>query len=89
MHGFEYRDLLAETKAVDEKLIALHRSDECSRRLAEIPGVGPVGASLLMMKTPKPPNVQVGSRLCRLDRTHAQRPFDRRKGQIGGDYTCW
>ncbi|MNE45836.1 Transposase IS116/IS110/IS902 family protein [compost metagenome] len=54
MHGFEYRDLLAETKAVDEKLIALHRSDECSRRLAEIPGVGPVGASLLMMKTPDP-----------------------------------
>lgn len=34
--------------------MALHRSDECSKRLAEIPGVGPVGASLLMMKTPDP-----------------------------------
>lgn len=54
MHGVEYRDLLTETKAVEEKLIALHRSDECSRRLAEIPGVGPVGASLLMIKTPDP-----------------------------------
>ena len=54
MHGVEYRNLLAETKAVEEKLVALHRSDECSRRLAEIPGVGPVGASLLMMKTPDP-----------------------------------
>ncbi|WP_180900574.1 IS110 family RNA-guided transposase [Martelella soudanensis] len=54
MHGAEYRDLLAETNAVEEKLIALHRSDECSRRLAEIPGVGPDGASLLMMKTPDP-----------------------------------
>ncbi len=54
MHGVEYRQLLAETKAIDEKLIALHRSEECSRRLAEIPGVGPVGASLLMMKTPDP-----------------------------------
>ncbi|MBB4232846.1 transposase [Rhizobium mongolense] len=54
MHGVEYRQLLAETKAIDAKLIALHRSEECSRRLAEIPGVGPVGASLLMMKTPDP-----------------------------------
>jgi len=54
MHGVEYRNLLAETKAVEEKLVALHRSDECSRRLAEIPSVGPVGASLLMMKTPDP-----------------------------------
>jgi transposase len=54
MHGVEYRDLLMETKAVEEKLTALHRSDECGMRLAEIPGVGPVGASLLMMKTPDP-----------------------------------
>jgi len=57
MNGEEYRDLLAETKTIDEKLIALHRSDECSKRLAQIPGVGPVGASLLMMKTPGSPNV--------------------------------
>jgi transposase len=54
MHGEEYRNLLAETRAIEEKLMALHRSDECSKRLAEIPGVGPVGASLLMMKTPDP-----------------------------------
>ncbi|SDN39246.1 Transposase [Ensifer sp. YR511] len=51
MHGQEYRDLLAETKTIDEKLMELHRADECSKRLAEIPGVGPIGASLLMMKT--------------------------------------
>jgi transposase len=31
-----------------------HRTDKCGQRLAEIPGVGPVGASLLMMKTPDP-----------------------------------
>ncbi|WP_245505994.1 IS110 family transposase [Rhizobium sullae] len=35
-------------------LMALHRADECSKRLAEIPGVGPIGASLLMLKTPDP-----------------------------------
>ncbi|MFC3320396.1 IS110 family transposase [Mesorhizobium cantuariense] len=60
MHGVEYRDLLAETKAVEEKLTTLHRSNECSRRLAEIPGVGPVGASLLMMKTPDPRTFKSG-----------------------------
>lgn len=54
MHGQEYRDLLAETRTIDEKLMKLHRADECSKRLAEIPGVGPIGASLLMMKTPDP-----------------------------------
>lgn len=27
---------------------------ECSRRLAKIPGIGPIGAALLMMKTPAP-----------------------------------
>jgi transposase len=54
MHSEEYRELLAEIKTVDEKLMGLHRADECSKRLAEIPGVGPIGASLLMMKAPDP-----------------------------------
>ena len=36
------------------KLLAWHRADEGSRRLARIPGVGPIGAAMLMMKTPAP-----------------------------------
>jgi transposase len=36
------------------RLIACHRADECSRRLTKIPGVGPIGAVLLTMKTPEP-----------------------------------
>jgi transposase len=31
-----------------------HRADEGSRRLAKIPGIGPIGAVLLKMKTPEP-----------------------------------
>ncbi|MFK4822713.1 IS110 family transposase [Ochrobactrum quorumnocens] len=54
MHGEEYRELLSQIKAIDEKLMRLHRADDCSKRLAEIPGVGPIGASLLLMKTPDP-----------------------------------
>src|SRR5450631_69014 len=34
--------------------MAWHRADECSRRLAKIPGVGLIGAVLLKMKTPEP-----------------------------------
>jgi transposase len=50
----EYAQLEARLKQVDAKLMAWHRSNATSRRLAEIPGVGPIGAALLVMKTPAP-----------------------------------
>ncbi len=50
----EYRQLQERITKVDAKLMAWHRGDECSRRLAKIPGVGPIGAVLLTMKTPQP-----------------------------------
>ena len=50
----EYAQLQAQIDEVDAKLLAWHRADECSRRLAKIPGVGPIGAVLLKMKTPAP-----------------------------------
>ena len=50
----EYKQLQAQIAAVDVKLTAWHRADECSQRLAKIPSVGPIGAVLLRMKTPDP-----------------------------------
>jgi transposase len=50
----EYAQLQAQIDEVDAKFMAWHRADECSRRLAKIPGVGPIGAVLLTMKTPEP-----------------------------------
>jgi len=50
----EYRQLEAEIETIEAELMAWHRADECGRRLAKIPGVGPIGASLLTMKTPAP-----------------------------------
>src|SRR5207248_7922761 len=50
----EYAQLQAQIDKVDARLIAWHRADECSRRLTKIPGVGPIGAVLLKMKTPQP-----------------------------------
>jgi len=53
-HAKEYEQLQEELREIEAKLMEWHRANECSRRLAQIPGVGPIGASLLMMKTPAP-----------------------------------
>jgi transposase len=50
----EHRHLDEQLDEIDEKLMKWHRENECSRRLAQTPGVGPVWAALLMMKTPAP-----------------------------------
>jgi transposase len=54
IHGKEYVHLQAELTMIETRLMAWHRNDACSRRLAQIPGVGPIGATLLVMKTPNP-----------------------------------
>jgi len=52
--GEEYQQLQSQIDSVDAKLAAWHKTNACSRRLAEIPSVGPIGAALLQMKTPAP-----------------------------------
>jgi transposase len=54
IHAREYTHLQAQLEEIEDKLMAWHRADECSRRLAKIPGVGPIGATMLVMKTPAP-----------------------------------
>jgi transposase len=54
IHATEYAQLRAQLEEIEDKLMAWHRADECSRRLAKIPGVGPIGASMLVMKAPAP-----------------------------------
>jgi transposase len=54
IHAREYAQLQEQLKELEAKLMVWHRADECSRRLAQIPGVGRIGASMLVMKTPAP-----------------------------------
>src|SRR5258705_1933440 len=54
IQGQDYAQLQIELKAIEVKLMAWHRANACSRRLAQIPGVGPIGATALVMKTPDP-----------------------------------
>jgi transposase len=50
----EYQQLQAQIDEVEAKLASWQKTDECSQRLVKIPGVGPIGAALLRMKTPAP-----------------------------------
>ena len=50
----EWARLAAEIGRLDARLKAWHRADETSRRLAQIPAVGVVGAAMLVLKAPDP-----------------------------------
>ena len=54
LQGRQYAQLQTELKAIEARLRAWHRANADSRRLAQIPGIGPVGAPELIMKTPDP-----------------------------------
>jgi len=41
----EYAQLEEQIAEISAKLMAWHKADECSRRLAKIPGIGPIGAA--------------------------------------------
>lgn len=46
----EYRASDLRVIEAERKLMALHRADEMSKRLAQVPTIGPVGATLLSIK---------------------------------------
>jgi transposase len=52
--GEDYGQLTNRLHKIDARLMAWHRQNEVSRRLARIPAIGPIGASLLAMKVPDP-----------------------------------
>jgi transposase len=54
LQGRDYAQLQVELRAIEVRLKAWHRANSDSRRLAKIPGVGPIGATALVMKVPDP-----------------------------------
>jgi len=54
IQGQDYARLQVELKAIEVRLLAWHRANANSQRLAQIPGIGPIGATALVMKTPDP-----------------------------------
>lgn len=56
----EHARLEAQIEAIEAKLMAWHRQDALSRRLAQIPSIGPIGASFLVLKAPDPRRFRSG-----------------------------
>lgn len=46
LQAAEYAQVQANIAVVDAGLLAWHRADPCGRRLAQIPGIGPIGATI-------------------------------------------
>jgi transposase len=53
-HGQEYAELERRIVQVETRLMAWYRQSEPSQRLTQIPGIGPIIASMLVMKIPDP-----------------------------------
>jgi transposase len=53
-YGQEYARLQQQLRKIEAKQLAWHKGNEASRRIAEVPAVGPIGASLTVMKVPDP-----------------------------------
>jgi transposase len=60
MHAKEYARLKVEIEKLEAELMAWHKHNELSRRLVEIPGIGPIGAILTVMKIPNPQTFSCG-----------------------------
>ena len=58
--GEEYAALKPKLRKLEADLLAWHRHNEVSRRLAEAPAIGPIGAVLLVMKVPDPKAFRCG-----------------------------
>ncbi len=56
----EYAQLKVQIAKIEAKLVAWHKHNEPSRRLVEIPGIGPIGAALAVMKVPDPQAFRCG-----------------------------
>lgn len=59
-HAKEYAQLKVEIQKIEAKLMAWHKHNEQSRRLVEVPAIGPIGAALVVMKVPDPHAFQSG-----------------------------
>ena len=60
--GREYAELGPRITQVDKKMLAFHRSNEMTRRLMEVPTIGPTGACLFVTKIVDPHAFRSGRR---------------------------
>ena len=76
----QYLILNAEITSIDKRIHAWHRSCEQSRRLEEIPGVGPIVCHCSGRRDRRLAGVPLRAQSCGLDRFSTQTAFDRWQG---------
>jgi transposase len=54
VYGRDYAQLQRQIMKIEARLMAWHKDNELSRRLVEVPTIGPIGATLLAMKVTNP-----------------------------------
>jgi transposase len=60
--GSDYAELTGRIAQIEKKLMAFHRDNEISRRLREVPTIGPIGACLWVTKVVDPHAFRSGRR---------------------------
>ncbi len=75
------RDLEGRVKRLDHEIARRAREDEDVRRLATIPGVGPIAATALIALARRSVDLQKRSRLCRVARAEPLQRIYRRKAE--------
>ena len=75
----------ARIKVLEATLLAWHRSNQASRRLATIPGVGVITATALVADDRRSRAVSLGPAALGLARSRAPTTFEWRQGQAGAD----
>jgi transposase len=75
--GVQLRALKAQILEFDRQIMLWHRSHETSKRLDEIPGVGPALATALVASIADPKAFRSGTRLLGLDCVGAEAAFER------------
>ena len=78
--GAQLRMLKAQILEFDRRIMAWHRSNETSRRLDELPGVGPALATALVASVADAKAFRSGRNFS-LDRARAEATLERGQGQ--------
>ena len=79
--GNQLLSLKGQIVAFDRMIMAWHRSDEASKRLRYIPGVGPMLATALVASVADPKVFPIRAQLLSLDRAGAEAALKRGQGQ--------
>ena len=79
--GNQLLSLKEQIVEFDRMIMVWHRSNETSKRLHYIPGVGPLLATALVASVAEPQDLPIRTQLLGLDRARSEAALERGQGQ--------